>query len=61
MSGDRQLYNVTVRAVDLVYATSEEDAIGKVTRLLNRAGVEVLPDGRDAFVSEPVPEMGWDG
>jgi hypothetical protein len=57
-----KLYNVTVRAVDLVWAESEEDAIRILSgRVANETGAEILPDGAEAFVSEPSEEHGWTG
>lgn len=55
-----QLYNVVVRVVDLVWADSPEEATAMFARTLDDDGYEVLPDGTNAFISEPIPEMGWD-
>jgi hypothetical protein len=54
-----KVYNVVVRVVDLVWADSPEEATAMLTRTLVDDDYEVLPDGSNAFVSEPVPEMGW--
>lgn len=60
---EQKLYNVTVRIVQLRWAENEEDAIAQVRRHVDRAmwRTSTLPDGASAFVSEPVPEMGWHG
>jgi hypothetical protein len=57
-----QLYNVTVRMVDLVWARTEDDAIDAARARLSLAGIEPLADtGDTAFVSEPVESMYWPG
>lgn len=62
-----KLYNVTRRVVDLVWADSPESAVEGLARPLRAAGFEVMPDGPNdeasvgAFVSEPVPDEGWEG
>lgn len=56
-----KLFNVVVRAVDLIWAESPEDAILRFGYRLDNIGVNIMPDGNDAFVSEAVPEMGWAG
>lgn len=54
----KKLFNVAVRVVDLIWADDEEQAIAIFEA---RLPVDVLPDGKSAFVSEPIPEMGWSG
>ena len=56
-----QLYNVVVRVVDLVWADSPEEATFYLERTLSDQAYQVMPDGSNAFVSEPIPEMGWNG
>jgi hypothetical protein len=54
-----KLFNVTVRAVKLVWAESRGTAIASLADEMDSIGAYALPDGRDAFVSEPVRHLGW--
>lgn len=60
-----KLYNVVIEVVDLIWADSEQDAIGRFRSLADERGIDPLGDtsgGNDrAFVSEPVDSMGWIG
>jgi hypothetical protein len=55
------LFNVKVPVVELVWADTPEQAIDALRGSLRRHDFEPLPDGNDAFVSEPVEDMGWFG
>lgn len=62
MSGHQKLYNVVVEVVDLVWADSPDEAKSILRSYLRGRGFDPLNDSGDrASVSEPVPELGWDG
>lgn len=52
------LYNVAVPVVELVEADSPEEAVAKFRERVTKAGFEfyggTLPDGANAFESEPL-------
>ena len=52
-TGER-VYNVRVALVDLVIASSEEEAIALMVRAIDAAGLTALDDGHNAFESEPL-------
>lgn len=57
-----KLYNTIVRVVDLVWANSPQEAHAALAVEVAGDEFEVLPfEQTDAFVSEPLPEMGWEG
>lgn len=57
-----RLYNVRVAVVDLVWATSEQEAIQKLRgEIIGQLDVDVWDEGSDAFISEPNEQEGWDG
>lgn len=56
----KKLWNVKVEVVGLVWADDETEAINMMRARASDGRVDALPGG-SAFVSEPLPEYGWNG
>jgi hypothetical protein len=59
-----EIYNVSVTVVENILAVSQEEAVSKLARLLDRAGFTTMPDQgySNAFLAEDgteLSEIGW--